>query len=72
MIVTIQATDERHAQFIEFRAMISGMHVDAFGRYLDVTVRDKGKLLGLIREAGGKVFDVNETVELTKAEMFTK
>mgnify|MGYP006200018927 CR=1 FL=1 len=72
MIITIQARSERHAQHIEFRSMLSGMVVDRHGRYLDLTVRDKDKVLGIIKEAGGKVYNISDEVELTKEEMFTK
>jgi hypothetical protein len=72
MIVTIQAQDERHARFIEFSAMKAGMHVDQYGRYLDHTVRDREKVLGVIREAGGRIFDIAQRVELTKEERFAK
>lgn len=72
MIVTLQAANERHAQFIEFRAMLSGLAVDRYGRYVDLTVRDRIKVLGIVKEAGGKVFDIQDKVELTKAEMFVK
>jgi len=62
------------AQF-RFRSMLSGLVVDDSGEndgVVHVTFRDPHKVLGVIRECGGEVLCVEDTIELSKEEQFTK
>jgi hypothetical protein len=66
MIATITTTRPQHFQF---RAMMSGLVVDEItpGTF-DVTYRDGEKVLGLIRETGGRIIAKTYTKHMTPTE----
>lgn len=65
----------RDASQFRFRSMLSGLVVDDSGEgdgVLHVTYRDPEKVLHIIKEVGGNLLCVEDEIELTKAEQFTK
>lgn len=70
MIATIRTANPQQFQF---RAMISGLHVDEVEQgVFDVTYRDSRKVLGVIREAGGTIIGNTARKPLTPKERFSK
>lgn len=63
-IAIVKADSDKHAQFIEFSAMQSGLVVDRAGSVLDITYKNPEKILGVIRRAGGKLSSTHDRLPL--------